>query len=65
MNKLVPKLRFNEFKGSWKKGTIGDYYENLRTGMNPSRTKPDYFKGTIPWITSGELNYGYIERQAH
>jgi type I restriction enzyme S subunit len=58
---LMPKLRFKDFNDSWKKGTIGDYYENLRTGMTPSRTRPDYFKGDIPWISSGELNYGYIE----
>jgi type I restriction enzyme S subunit len=58
---LTPKLRFKGFSDNWKKGTIGDYYENLRTGMTPSRTRPDYFKGNIPWISSGELNYGYIE----
>jgi len=58
---LTPVIRFKEFDGSWKKGTIGDYYKNLRTGMTPSRLKPNYFKGNIPWITSGELNYGVIE----
>lgn len=60
--KLVPKLRFKGYTDSWKKGTIGDYYQNLRTGMTPSRTRPDYFKGNIPWISSGELNYGFIEK---
>lgn len=61
-NELIPNLRFKEFKDIWKKGTIGDYYTNLRTGMTPSRTKPDYFKGDIPWISSGELNYSFIEK---
>src|SRR5687768_4097805 len=60
--KLVPKLRFKEFKGNWTRGTIGDYYQNLRTGMTPTRSRPNYFQGNIPWISSGELNYGHIEK---
>ena len=57
---LVPELRFKEFVEEWKNGTLGDYYNKLSTGMTPSRRNPEFFKGDIPWITSGELNYGYI-----
>ena len=59
-NKLIPNLRFREFKENWEKKTLGDYYKNLRTGMTPSRRNKEYFKGDISWITSGELNYGVI-----
>lgn len=58
--KLAPNLRFFEFEGNWEQHVIGDFYKNLSTGMTPSRRKPKYFKGNIPWITSGELNYNYI-----
>ena len=29
---------------------------NCVLGGTPSRTKPEYWKGTIPWINSGEIN---------
>ena len=28
--------------------------------MTPYRGKPEFYKGNIPWITSGELNYNTI-----
>lgn len=30
------------------------------SGGTPSRKRPDYYKGTIPWVKSGELNYNLI-----
>jgi type I restriction enzyme S subunit len=30
------------------------------SGGTPSRSKSEYYKGTIPWVKSGELNYGLI-----
>ena len=57
---IIPKLRFNQFTDGWHKSNIGHLYKNLRTGQTPSRSKPEYFKGDIPWITSGELNNGYV-----
>ena len=60
----LPNFRFPEFEnlGDWKCGKLGDYYKNLSTGMTPSRFNQEYFNGTIPWITSGELNYGVIQK---
>lgn len=57
---LLPKLRFTNFKSDWFLNKIGDFYDNLRTGMTPYRGKPYYYEGDIPWITSGELNYNRI-----
>lgn len=56
----VPKLRFKEFDGEWEEKKIGGFFDHLSTGSTPSRTNPDYFKGEIPWISSGELKSHYI-----
>lgn len=31
------------------------------SGGTPSRSRPDYYGGPIPWVKSGELNDGFIE----
>jgi type I restriction enzyme S subunit len=30
------------------------------SGATPSRTKPEYYNGSIPWLKTGDLNDGYI-----
>lgn len=55
-----PKLRFPQFDGDWEEKRLGDLFKSLRTGSTPSRYKPEFFTGNIPWITSGELNYNII-----
>ena len=60
-NIAVPKLRFKEFSHGWENKKLGELYPKLSTGMTPSRRIPSYFKGNIPWITSGELNYNVID----
>ncbi|MGE8570410.1 MAG: restriction endonuclease subunit S [Acinetobacter amyesii] len=44
----------------WKSQLFGDVITGFTTGMTPSRRYDEYFKGDIPWITSGELNYNLI-----
>lgn len=39
-----------------KLGQLGDW----QSGGTPSRSKPEYFKGDIPWLSSGELNEMYL-----
>lgn len=56
----TPNLRFKGFIDSWKKCKIGDFFEHLATGSTPSRLKPEYFNGDIPWISSGELKSHYV-----
>ena len=36
-------------------GKLGDW----KSGGTPSRSKPEYFTGSIPWLSSGELNEMY------
>lgn len=43
----------------WERKSVKDLF-NLKTGGTPSRTKPEYFTGNIPWVTSTDLNRGII-----
>ena len=59
MTSDVPNLRFPEFKGEWKESTIGEMFD-LYSGNTPSRLNKEHFKGTVNWISSGELKEHYI-----
>lgn len=41
--------------GTWRSEKLGDVC-NCVLGGTPSRAKPEYWNGTIPWINSGEVN---------
>ncbi len=43
--------------------TIGALAD-VSTGGTPSRAKPDYFKGHIPWVTTTEIKYNTITKTA-
>ena len=48
-----------EVPDSWewvRLGNIGEW----GSGATPSRTKSEYYNGTIPWLKTGDLNDGYI-----
>lgn len=47
-NKKLPKLQLKEI-GDWK------------TGGTPVRSQLEYYKGNIPWLSSGELNSIYTK----
>ncbi|MCY3949095.1 MAG: restriction endonuclease subunit S [Acidimicrobiaceae bacterium] len=38
----------------WPTGVLGDHVPTT-SGGTPSRSRPDYFRGHIPWVKSGEL----------
>lgn len=48
----------------WNAKTLGDVMVHCFSGATPSRSRPDFYKGNIRWITSGELNYNVIEDTA-
>ncbi|WP_312763530.1 restriction endonuclease subunit S [Epilithonimonas sp.] len=52
------KEKYNLPKG-WLWTTIGDI-AILSSGGTPDRGNRSYFKGDIPWVKSGELNYNTI-----
>ena len=45
---------------SWTWVRLG-FIGNWSSGATPSRAKPQYYGGTIPWLKTGDLNDGYIE----
>lgn len=63
--KLQPKVRFREFTGEnapdWEQRKLGEILSDLYNGQTPSRSVNKYWKGNIPWLTSGELNHGIVE----
>ncbi len=44
----------------WEAKTFGEVMTGFASGATPSRKHPDFYKGDIRWITSGELNYNVI-----
>jgi type I restriction enzyme S subunit len=44
----------------WTASTIGGICK-VQTGATPLRSRPEYYSGNIPWVTSGALNNPYVE----
>lgn len=57
---LTGQTRLPGFHGDWAVKTFGDLINNCFSGATPRRDQPDFYKGDIRWITSGELNYNVI-----
>lgn len=53
---LTGKRRFPEFENQeFREAKLGDISSSW-SGGTPSRSKPEYYNGSIPWIKSGEVN---------
>ena len=48
----------------WLAKTFDDVVTGFSSGSTPSRTRPEFFKGDIVWITGGELDYQPITQSA-
>lgn len=48
-----------EIPASWKWVRLGEI-GSWASGATPSRSNPDYYNGTIPWLKTGDLNDSYI-----
>lgn len=46
-------------ENAWPTGKLGEHLHTT-SGGTPSRSKSEYFKGTIPWVKSGELASGTV-----
>jgi len=44
----------------WKASLLGDLVHSCTSGATPYRGNPEYYKGHVRWISSGELNYNRI-----
>jgi type I restriction enzyme S subunit len=54
---LVPKLRFPEFLGAegWQSKQLVDVCSKITQGGTPDTSKPEYWGGTINWMTPAEM----------
>jgi len=57
---LTGKRRLSGYTGNWEVKNFEDVIDGFAAGQTPYRAKPEYYKGSIPWITSGELDYNVI-----
>lgn len=57
---LTARIRLHGFRAPWRKTNLGDVIVSCSSGSTPKRDHLDYYKGTVRWITSGELNYNVI-----
>jgi len=48
-----------EIPNNWVRKKVVDVFK-LKSGSTPSRTKPEFFAGDIPWVTSTDLNRSKI-----
>jgi len=51
---------YGPIPNDWIIAEFQDVIDGFSSGQTPSRAKPEFYNGEIPWITSGELNYNVI-----
>ena len=55
----------SDSENNWQSRPLGEL-ATTTSGGTPSRTRKDYYGGSIPWVKSGELNDDYIfETEEH
>jgi type I restriction enzyme, S subunit len=59
-NENYKKTELGMIPEDWRACRFEDVLTGFSSGMTPYRGRPEYYKGVIPWITSGELNYNVI-----
>lgn len=57
---LTGEKRIFGFNGEWIATKLGELIESCSSGATPYRGNPEFYKGNINWINSGELNYNVI-----
>jgi type I restriction enzyme S subunit len=57
---LTGEMRLPGFSGEFIKKRLGEVITHCFSGATPRRNRPEFYKGNIRWITSGELNYNVI-----
>lgn len=44
---------------SWYRSTLGEI-ARITSGGTPDRSKPEYWGGDVPWVTTGEIQFNTI-----
>lgn len=57
----TPRARFGEFEGEWEEACLEDV-AHFSSGGTPSKDLPDYWGGTIPWISAASMYSTTIEK---
>jgi len=57
---LTGRIRLPGFEGKWEQKRLGDVTSRCFSGATPRRNRPEFYQGSVRWITSGELNYNII-----
>jgi type I restriction enzyme S subunit len=62
----IPSLRFPEFQdaGEWEEQTLGSI-GSFSSGGTPSKDNPNYWNGTIPWVSASSMYAITIKRADH
>ena len=60
IKKGYKQSEFGLIPEDWKLCTFKDVLSTFSSGATPYRGIPEYYKGDIRWISSGELNYNII-----
>jgi len=53
-------LDLPELPHGWVWASIGQCF-NVKVGATPSRKEPSYWNGAVPWVSSGEVQFGRIQ----
>lgn len=65
--KKLPEIREEaipfEIPDSWVWARLGDI-GNWSAGSTPSRKNPNFYRGNIPWIKTGDLNNNFIKESS-
>ena len=61
--KTRPRLRFPEFRDApdWAQAPVRELFDTA-SGGTPDRSNPDYWGGSIPWVTTSLVNFNSITR---
>ena len=56
-----PRLRFPEFRDApeWAQAPVRELFDTA-SGGTPDRSNPDYWGGSIPWVTTSLVNFNSI-----
>lgn len=54
------QTEFGAIPNEWHIKQFAEVMDGFSSGQTPYRAIAEYYRGDIPWITSGELNYNVI-----